>query len=444
MKLLKQLRNPHSLRMKFGLSLLGAGLLCTIIFLVLYLLIDSVIIQLFDNAEFEQKHRVQQAESLQEYVIDEEIGMDNLDALDRWEKHQPVLLLEMFDGQKCIYTSRKDHLKKRSRRVYAGDPELMADSDYAFSIVLADQTATAIIYSDFMYKYYVVGTAISAGAALILFVLLFLFSTGNLIRYICRLGEEVEILEGGNLEYVVSVQGNDELTDLARSMNRMRVSLLEQMKKEQELQQANRQLITEMSHDLRTPLTGLMLYTEILRFHRYETEEELQEYLEKIDLKAHHLKQMSDHLFEYAQEGKKSGYQEKRSFQEACREPMENMICELKARNFQVETELQWRSYPIMAGRDPVERIIENICSNIVKYAHPDAPVWIETSYSNHYCGLIFLNTVAEGISHAESSGVGLESIQNLVKEMNGICTIEETEAAFIISVMFPIQYGNV
>lgn len=444
MKLLKQLRNPQGLRMKFGLSLVGAGFLCTVVFLILYLLIDLVIIQLFDNAEFEQKHRVQQAESLQEYVTEEEIGMDDLDDLAYWEKHQPVLLLEMFDGQKCIYTSRKEHLKKRSRRVYAGEPELMADSDFAFSITLGEQTATAIIYSDFMYKYYVVGTAIAAGSALILFVILFLFSTRNLIWYICRLGEEVEILEGGNLEYEVSVQGNDELTDLARSMNRMRVSFLEQMKKEQELQQANRQLITEMSHDLRTPLTGLMLYTEILRFHRYETEEELQEYLEKIDLKAHHLKQMSDHLFEYAQEGKKSGYQEKRSFQEACREPLENMICELRARNFQVETELQWRSYPIMAGRDPIERIIENIGSNIVKYAHPDAPVWIETSYSSHYCGLIFLNTVAEGVSHAESSGVGLESIQNLVKEMKGICTIEETESAFIISVMFPIQYGNV
>ncbi len=46
------------------------------------------------------------------------------------------------------------------------------------------------------------------------------------IRYICRLNEEVQILEGGNLEYQVSVEGNDEITDLAKSMNRMKESFI--------------------------------------------------------------------------------------------------------------------------------------------------------------------------------------------------------------------------
>lgn len=444
MKLLKQIRNPQGLRMKFGLSLLGAGLLCSVVFLILYFLLDSVIIQLFDNAEFEQMHRAQLADSLQSYLDDEELTREDLRRLSGWEKHQPVLLLELYDGDKCIYSSKMDPIKKRIRRVYAGDPVFMADSDYAYEVLLDGQPVTAVIYTDFTYMYYALGTAVVFILSVGLFVVLFLFSTRKLIRYVCRLEEEVQILEGGNLEYEVSVQGNDELTDLARSMNRMRISLLEQMKKEQELQQANRQLITEMSHDLRTPLTGLMLYTEILRFHRYDTEEELQEYLEKIDVKAHHLKQLSDHLFEYAQEGKKVGKQEKRSFQEACREPLENMICELKARNFQVETDLQWRSYPVMVDRDPMDRIMENICSNIVKYAHPDAPVWIETSYSNKYCGLIFVNSVAKEDGQVESSGVGLESIRTLVKEMQGICTVEQTESAFEISVQFPIHYGTV
>ena len=112
----------------------------------------------------------------------------------------------------------------------------------------------------------------------------------------------MQILEGGNLEYEVSVEGNDELTDLANSMNRMRLSFQQQMENEQQLYLANRKLITEMSHDLRTPLTGIMLYLEILRSHRYTTEEELQDYLEKIAAKAHHMKVISDHLFEYSLE----------------------------------------------------------------------------------------------------------------------------------------------
>ena len=45
-------------------------------------------------------------------------------------------------------------------------------------------------------------------------------------------------------------------------------------------------LITEMSHDLRTPLTTLLLYTEILRGHKYDSEAQMNDYLTKIDTKA--------------------------------------------------------------------------------------------------------------------------------------------------------------
>ena len=55
-----------------------------------------------------------------------------------------------------------------------------------------------------------------------------------------------------------------------------------------------------MSHDLRTPLTTLLLYTEIVRDGRYDGQAQLQEYLAKIDTKARQIKQMSDNLFEYA------------------------------------------------------------------------------------------------------------------------------------------------
>ena len=55
-----------------------------------------------------------------------------------------------------------------------------------------------------------------------------------------------------------------------------------------------------MSHDLRTPVTSMMLYTEILKKGRYKNEQQLLECLDKIDRKAHRMKQLTDHLFEYA------------------------------------------------------------------------------------------------------------------------------------------------
>ena len=62
----------------------------------------------------------------------------------------------------------------------------------------------------------------------------------------------------------------------------------------------NQRIVTEMSHDIRTPVTAIMLYSEILQKEQYKTEEQRKEYVKKINKKAYRLKQMVDHLFEYA------------------------------------------------------------------------------------------------------------------------------------------------
>ena len=55
-----------------------------------------------------------------------------------------------------------------------------------------------------------------------------------------------------------------------------------------------------MSHDLRTPLTTLLIYTEILRYGKYQGEEQLRGYLDKIDGKAQQIKQLAENLLEYS------------------------------------------------------------------------------------------------------------------------------------------------
>lgn len=80
----------------------------------------------------------------------------------------------------------------------------------------------------------------------------------------------------------------------------MRVTLRQQQEEEAKASAKVKNLITEMSHDLRTPLTTLLLYTEIVRSRKYENDAQKDDYLNKIDTKARQLKQLSDNLFEYA------------------------------------------------------------------------------------------------------------------------------------------------
>lgn len=434
MNLKKQLLNPYGLRKQFGITLAVSSLICIAVFFALNAGLNFLFVHYYEHSDFEQTHIRRQYENLQNYIDTHYISSQNLEQLKEWEKKQPVVLLELYADGTCIYSSVYDVPVSISML------EESTETTDMVTLKLADCLVSASLYSDFTYQFHVLGTAVSIIMALVLFILLFLHSSSRLIGYICRLNEEVQILEGGNLEYCVSEEGNDEITDLARSMNRMRVAFQQQMETEQQLYQSNRRLITEMSHDLRTPLTGIMLYLEILRTHRYETEEQLQRYLGIIEGKARHMKVLSDHLFEYsAQEvhEKQEGIQ---SAEKAFCQELTSMQDELTAQGYTVESQLEWKSCYVQVNPEYIHRIIENIVSNIEKYAEKSAEVRIEMLYPDEYCGFSVTNTSLADRDSVESNGIGIESICTMMRQMNGSCSVERTDHAFEITILFPVQ----
>ena len=74
---------------------------------------------------------------------------------------------------------------------------------------------------------------------------------------------------------------------------------MDRMNSERAAQEANNQLITSMSHDIRTPLTSLIGYLDIISGHKYKNEQELQKYIGSCSDKAVQLKDLSDKLFQY-------------------------------------------------------------------------------------------------------------------------------------------------
>ena len=435
MKRKKRVFEPYGLRARFALSLGVSLLLCGLLFFVLYNASDYYLTNYFERSPFLESHIKKQGESLQEYISKNGISSKDLQQLKKWEYRQPLILLELYSDGKCLYSSFYD-VPDRDFRF----DQTVEKEDNLIPIQLSDIEAIAALYSDFTYQYYVIGTALSAVLALVLFILLFLRINRKLIHYICRLNEEVQILEGGNLEYQVSVEGNDEITDLAKSMNRMKESFQQQMETEQTLHQANRRLVTEMSHDLRTPLTGMMLYLEILRSHRYTTEAELQDYLEKIDAKAQHIKQLSDHLFEYSLTDTVKEKEETRQMRAAFANAIDRFKDELSEHGFTVISELIWVPCYVDVNNEHIRRILENIASNAVKYAEPSAEIIIRTIYTAGFCGFSVMNTCRDSESQTESNGIGIESIRTMMRQMRGRCTVEQTETAFEITLLFPKQ----
>lgn len=429
---LREWRRPYGLRAKFAINLVLSGLLCIVLFFCLYFAAEAVLANYFSQAKVEEKYIQSMGESLQEYIDEQQITRARLNELEGWEKKKPVILLELYAGEDCIYSSYYDGSVSTENIIRENNP------NRTVTVRLGQETVTAVLYSDFSYQYYLLGRVLSFVIVMMVFVGLFLRSNRQLIKYICKLNDEIQILEGGNLEYQVSVQGNDEITDLAKSMNRMSESFRAIIETEQSLHNAQRRLITQMSHDLRTPLTGMMLYLEILRTHRYETEEQLQGFLEKIDAKAHHMKQLSDHLFEYTLEGTVSEQKEPMGMEQAFSEAVTFLCDDLEARGFTVNAHLTWVPCFVQIKREYIDRIFENIISNMTKYANPEADIIIETVSTEKHCGLSILDTclpVSDGI---ETNGVGLESIRAMMEQMDGVISVEETESVFAMTLLFP------
>lgn len=426
--------NLYGIRARLGILLIFSTLISIIVFFVANTGLELLFSNYYEHPDFKRTHIQRQYENLQHFIDTNQISTQNLNQLKNWEKKQPVVLLELYTDDTCVYSSIYD-VPVSSLLLNE-----ITNARNTSTVRLTDQSVTAFLYSDFTYQYSVIKTAFSVIAALVLFILLFFYNSSYLIRYICQLNDEVQILEGGNLEYQVSEEGNDEITDLARSMNRMRTTLQQQIETEQTLHRANRQLITEMSHDLRTPLTGMMLYLEILRSHRYESEEQLQDYLEKIDVKAHYMKLLSDHLFEYAMQDSPERRFEPQSMESAFDSAVHNMQDDLKARGFSVEIELEWKNCFVQTDSEYIHRICENIISNIEKYAVKAADIRIDTVYTDRYCGFSVMNSFSVDKPQVDSNGIGIESIRSMMKQMNGVCNVEQTDVAYEITLLFPIQ----
>lgn len=434
MKVINNIVNPYGLRAKLGIALVKSAIVSILLFTVLNSCIELLISNCVESFNFEDTFNQKLYDKLQDFIDDNSISSHNLSNLKKWEKKQPIILLELYENERCIYSSIYD----------APVSSLVLDDNKylnkSYTINLTDKAVLAFIYSDFTYELSVILTIISILLSFVIFILLFFYNIKKLLLYICRLNEEIQILEGGNLEYCVTEEGNDEITDLAKSMNRMRTTLQQQIETEKKLYQANRQLITEMSHDLRTPLTGIMLYLEILRTHRYETEEQLQDYLKKIDTKAHNMKLLSDHLFEYSMQEVTEKQIPIQTMEQAFIHEVKNLIEDLKARGFCVDSDLQWSNYYVQLNPEFIQRIFANIVSNIDKYGEKNAIVRIDTIAYENYCGISIINSFSSTPSQVESNGVGIESIRSMMKQMNGICNVEQTDSTFEITLSFPIK----
>ena len=136
----------------------------------------------------------------------------------------------------------------------------------------------------FIYPYMFLSLLLSV----LVFLGIVLFFMNRKMREVLALEQEILLMSTGDLTHPVPQYSKDEIGILANELNHLRISLNENIVREQESRKANQDLITALSHDLRTPLTILTGYLEVLKLGR--TPEKQADYLDRCLKKASDIK----------------------------------------------------------------------------------------------------------------------------------------------------------
>lgn len=432
------MNQKHGLAKQFTALILLSGLCSALLLVGMQYALNKALRAYFSREEVQQRIATEQLADLQAYIDENQLASTDWKEIDEWShRHRNTMLGFYREGEEPYFSMP---------RIYQGREDAQPGGQFqpfewlSFnSVRFSDGEAAVALYYNGVNAYYGIGCEILLGVVIVLFPVFFLFGSRKIIRYIVQLSEEIQAMEGGDLDHPITIRGSDELTTLARCLDSMRITLRTQQQEEAEASAKVKSLITEMSHDLRTPLTTLLLYTEILRSHKYDGKAQENDYLNKIDTKARQIKQLSDNLFEYALVTRDTvvTLDPPARFSAILEEPLTDLIDHLQQRGFLCRLELG-SDDPLLTVRSQyVRRILDNITSNILKYADPQQEICIRFVQEADKAGLIFWNRTLPVPPSAESTKVGLTSMETMMDKMHGVFRVEQGSGWFSVTLLF-------
>lgn len=269
--------------------------------------------------------------------------------------------------------------------------------------------------------------------ALVFFVVLFLFLLGQKLSYIGSITRGVAALQSHRMDHQVPVEGSNELTELAETINYLAARERELREKETALQAEREQLIRTLSHDIRTPLTSILSYTEYLTDHPDGDSETRRGYLELMERKALQIRQISDILLDGGRSTPEQFDDARFLLQQLC----DQMESELEA-DFAFTADFSaCPAFPGSFDVSQLQRIFDNLTSNIRKYADPAHGVTLTVSLHDGVLTITQSNAVRADTAAGESYHIGLLSIRRIAQQYGGTAETSLEDGIFTVTVTF-------
>ncbi len=429
-----------SLRYKQILVLLFGAFLSFAMYLIVGTLGEYLVStkHMADDSVLKRLNKYQ--DSFEDYIAENNISVKNVRAISRWVKGHKYIYLTIYDGEEILYESGfwNDSYSSYETAATLVENCTQQERDIKFS----DGTYSVSIIDSSQIKWLDVVVYCSWIIFFIIFFIIIILYNRRIIDRIVLLSKEVSLIEQGNLEQPIYHQGNDEISLLAKNADNMRHSIITRYKSEKEAWEANSELITSMSHDIRTPLTSLIGYLEILESKDYHSEEQLAKYIKSCKEKSIQLKDLSDKLFQYFLVfGKENILMEPETFDARIllQQLLSEHVFNLNSLGFEVQTEFMDEPCSIIIDIKYLNRLFDNLFSNVRKYAGHGTPVIVRGSRGKNNLIISITNEIRTDLVFQESTNIGLKTCRKIARQMDGSFEILTTETLFTARATFPI-----
>ena len=256
-----------------------------------------------------------------------------------------------------------------------------------------------------------------------------------------RLKEAAENIAEGELDFDVLTSGDaEELAELCNSIERIRKKLKENAEHEHFQKEERNMLVANLSHDMRTPVTAIKGYIEGINDGIADTPEKQKQYLDTIYNKALVLEKLLDGMTEYSELelGRMQYVFEFVDITEYLRNVAEEYSAEIETKGFVFESSLLEQSLTVVADRDKLKRVLDNLIGNAVKYNRKGGS--ISLTQETDGCGVLIsvtdtgvgiqredLNRVFDGFyrgdsarSNIKGNGLGLAIAKQIIESHRG------------------------
>lgn len=292
-------------------------------------------------------------------------------------------------------------------------------------------------------------------AAVMVLIWLVLWKNAVLARDVGLLADQVEAVRNGDLSTPLELPEDADLRQAAEALNDIQAGLHKALEEQTRSERMKVELISNVSHDLKTPLTSILSYAELLR--QEPLEGAAADYARIIDEKAQRLKSMVQDVFEVS---KAAADQlpvniERLDLAKLLRQTLADMDGPIRASRLTFKTDLPEEPVMIAADGRRLYRVFQNLIQNALQYALEGSRVYLSLKTGEGRAEASLRNTsrseLPEGVDFTArfvrgdesrtggGSGLGLSIASSFTEACGGTFRVETVADLFTAVVTFPL-----